>query len=192
MINISVKAKKKKYFKGSLITLLVGIATFSFFSFCSLFTPIEHSIAAAIQSVLITNKANNPVFIKDVDLAARQPFQWDKTVDFDPSQLGGSASFTVPAGKRLVIEFVSGDIFVTKGKIVTFGVNTTVNGTATAHHLLLTPQGGSGGYIESYLASQSLRLYADSNTTVTLGVNSTEGGDTKGFFTVSGYLVNLP
>jgi hypothetical protein len=111
-------------------------------------------------------------------------------VDFDPTQLGQSVSFAVPAGKRLVIEYVSGNAFVDIGDAVVFSVSTTVNGVLAHHKLVLTPVGPSGGFAKGYTASQSLILYADSETDVTIYVGNTLGGRATMHASISGYLVH--
>ena len=53
-------------------------------------------------NVSVINTPAEPVPMRDVDNPARQPFHLQ--------MFGDNNSFTVPAGKRLVIEFVSGRI----------------------------------------------------------------------------------
>lgn len=141
------------------------------------------------------SRRSMPVIIENTpittEIAPRQPFQWGVlNVDFDPTQLGASVSFTVPSEKRLVIEYVSGRTFVDIGDVVAFSVSTTVNGILVHHQLALTPAGPSGGFAKSYTASQSGRLYADSGTEVTVNANNTLGGRATMHASISGYLVD--
>lgn len=141
------------------------------------------------DQVQVINDVASPIPVYDV--ADKQPFQWSvMNVDFDPTQLGQSVSFAVPAGKRLVIEYVSGNAFVDIGDAVVFSVSTTVNGVLAHHKLVLTPVGPSGGFAKGYTASQSLILYADSETDVTIYVGNTLGGRATMHASISGYLVH--
>ena len=142
-----------------------------------------------VDNVNVVNNENNPVPVYNV--ADKQPFQWSvMNVDFAPTQLGQSVSFSVSAGKRLVIEYVSGNTFVDIGDAVVFSVSTTVNGVLAHHQLVLTPVGPSGGFAKGYTASQSLILYADPETDVTIYVGNTLGGRATMHASISGYIVN--
>lgn len=144
---------------------------------------------AASQRVKVVNGENRPIPVYNV--ADKQPFQWSvMNVDFDPTQLGASVSFTVPAGKRLVIEYVSGNVFVDIGDAVVFSVSTTVNDVLAHHQLILTPVGSSGGFAKGYTASQSLLLNADSETEVTVYAGNTLGGRATMHTAISGYIVD--
>jgi hypothetical protein len=132
------------------------------------------------------------VYVRDVDNPARRPFQQELTWQNDPTQLGGGASFTVPPGKRLVIEYVSANVVISTGEVVSFFVRTTVNGTVARHFVDAIPRGPSGGYSKSYVMNQEVRLYAGPGTRVDLFANNTLGGESYGIGTVSGYLVDIP
>jgi len=142
------------------------------------------------KTVQVVNDVTSPIPVYDV--VDKQPFQYSiMNVDFDPTQLGQSVSFTVPAGKLLVIEYVSGNAFVDIGEAVVFSVSTTVNGVFANHQLVLTPVGPSGGFAKGYTASQSLILYADPETDVTIYVGNTLGGRATMHTSISGYLIDL-
>lgn len=137
----------------------------------------------------MTNTADNPVQARDVDRAAQEPFQKNFRMTFDPGQLGTSATFTVPNGKRLVLEYVSGTFATENGMVVIFSVTTTVGQATADHRVVLDPQGAAGGYPASFTGAQELHVYADPGTAVTLYSGRQQGGGGGGLAAVSGYLV---
>jgi hypothetical protein len=82
-------------------------------------------IADAVRKVIVANDHANPVpttvtntptvavaslptvVVQDRDEPARQPFQRPGSFQIHATASGGSDSFAVPAGKRLVIEYIS-------------------------------------------------------------------------------------
>jgi hypothetical protein len=165
-----------------------GLGVFAALALLMSFTNVVPATAAALQQVLVTNTATNPVLTRNVDQFAQTPFQQSFDIKFVPSQLGGSATFTVPSGKRLVLEDVSGNFMTQNGMVVDFSVTTTVAGVTACYWLVLSPQGAAGGYPVSYTADQQVRLYAGPGTTVTLSANRQLGGSGEGYASVSGYL----
>lgn len=153
-------------------TKLSSIFTVVTIAICLLLTPLYTLAAPPVENV-----------------DENKPFQWSDIVDFDPMQSGGYVFFTVPAGKRLVIEYVTGNVGIDTGDVVAFYISTTVNGVLTKHWLLPTAVGPAGGFAKSYIANQSLILYADAETVVTIYAGNTSGGRAAMFASVSGYLV---
>ncbi len=165
----------------------IKIAICITFLIMSLF-PMSTSAEQYSRRSIPVTIVNTPVTTK---IAPLQAFQWGvMNVDFDPTQLGASVSFVIPDGKRLVIEYVSGNVFVDIGDAVVFSVSTTVDGVLAHHQLVLTPLGPSGGFAKGYTASQSMRLYADSGTEVTVYAGNTLGGRATMHASISGYLVD--
>ena len=70
----------------------------------------------AVQDVLVKNTLTNPVLSRLADNPARQPFQ--QVLMSDPAFPAAPQSFTVPTGKCLVSEFVSGYINMPTGERV--------------------------------------------------------------------------
>jgi len=148
-------------------------------------------VTLAARPVEVVNNENSPIPVHDVDKPTIQPFQKELNFDFNPANTGGGSSFVVPAGKRLVIEFVSGNIHLEQGKALSFSISANVNGTTAHHRLLLNELWPWGIYSMSYNVSQNLKIYADPLAEVLVYVNNTEGGDGCVFVSVSGYLVDL-
>ena len=132
--------------------------------------------------------ANTPIVTTQTDPAApSQPFQHTFQTEA-PNDIRTSESIVVPAHKRLVIEYVSASLNEYPAG---------VGGTA----YLVTTAGGETVYYYTVShaqdfnkRSQSVRIYADPGTTVTVGASSDNystphiGTDTE----VSGYYVDVP
>jgi hypothetical protein len=127
---------------------------------------------------------STPIPVKDVDHQPRQVAQFTLFVP-------GPDTYTVPAGKQLVIEFVSGSLKVNSSDPNVFG------------EALLTGSGASGfthvfaATVTSYengvpapsrfAFTQACRIYASAGSQVQL-----HGGFILGSINVSGYLVDAP
>src|SRR5689334_18291456 len=76
--------------------------------------------------------------VKDEDNPARQPVQFNSFVTFAAGQQFATVSppFVVPAHKRLVIEMVTGEIFVPTGQEVRVTLVTTAAGNFSPNHKL--------------------------------------------------------
>lgn len=131
--------------------------------------------------------ANTPLLTTLTEPAApTQPFQYlFQTVDSGPHT---SQSIVVPAHKRLVIEYISASLNEYPSGIGG-GVylETVAGGQDVTYYLTDSIQ-------DFAKRNQSLRIYADPGTTVTVGADSSNfvtgpiGTDTE----VSGYYVNVP
>ena len=100
----------------------------------------------------------------------------------------GSGTFTVPAGVRLVIDYVSADIGCAVGGNVLFDVATYLNGAEVEAHLPVFNNGVILGQ-QVFSVSSTTHIYADPLTTVTialLGPTSGSGGSIVGVY---GHLV---
>jgi len=153
---------------------------------------------AALAAVALTLPAV-PTFaqysspIHDVDNAARQPVQFQLTVSGQDGMgnIGGTA-YTVPPGKRLVIETVTGNISVPVPQFVEYHLGVTAGGMVLSHLIHVDPPIAFNGYNNIY-TTVAARLYADPGTDVSLGVfRGPAIGTWTAKLTVSGYLVNLP
>lgn len=151
------------------------------------------------NTVQIGNKVTNPVIVRSAD--QRQPFQKSVSVAWVNGSNYAADSFAVPTGKRLVIEIVSaeGTFEGADNKLLTFSIGTTINGTPAAYSLPFIVQGAAFSLPNStnpyyyYAASQSLRLYADSGTPVSVKAFRVTTTASGGFtMNISGYLEDAP
>ncbi|HVF46554.1 MAG TPA: hypothetical protein VNA17_03210 [Pyrinomonadaceae bacterium] len=139
-------------------------------------------------TVGITTTENAPLLVRDIHNPARQPFH--RSV-FLPA-----TTFSVPAGKRLFIEFASMNMSVSTGcQVITLTVQTSVGGDTAFFSLPPTHvpnPAGSGRNFDT--VGQQVRIYADPGTQVSflLFTQATGACNPLGTFSVSGYLVDVP
>lgn len=132
--------------------------------------------------------------VRDVDNPARQRIEATINVNlFDGQSVGLSTLTTVPAGKTLVVEYISIDGRLTNQRLVSTRVGAFMQDQdlGRSHFLTLTNEGVDQFGRQVFIASQSMRLYflQGTDVVVTSERNSVDG---FGFVTVtlSGYLVN--
>jgi hypothetical protein len=170
------------------------------------------SFNGVAQPVSFSNATGIPLFTRDVDNPARQPVFGSCGVINQLPTNGGfvscNISFTsptssfssVPAGQRLVIEFVSVEADVPTGtKALRFGIQTTVGNANTdvgfVPSTLIGTLNINGVNLDEYKVGQQTRIYEDTNATVraeVLASDTTYSNPYSIFVTVSGYLVNVP
>lgn len=131
-----------------------------------------------------TVKIDSAQTLKVVESSVREPFQVHVSVS-SSDRFDGLNSFDVPAGKRLVVEFVSawlskpGGIFIEVGSNGP-GINLPVQ----------TLMKYANGYLdERYGASQEARLYATGTVRVLSAQNSNTTAGHFGAVTIAGYLI---
>ncbi len=112
--------------------------------------------------------------VREVNSPGRQPFAVRLVVQ-------SNSTFTVPAGKRLVITTVSA---ATVGTDTFIGINTAVNGVTSD---LFIPYTSKGGDSFVNLAGEAL-AHADPGTTITVS----QFGPDVAIAAVHGYYVDVP
>jgi len=126
-----------------------------------------------------------PQLVRDIDNPARQPFQ--RQLGFEVTEFGGFSSFTVPAGKRLVIEYVSASGVVPSGDSMQYLVV-----TGEVQNFIPVAQQASAPGVVFCVAGLQTRLYAEPGTSVTLGALRTGStGTSSANISISGYLVDI-
>jgi hypothetical protein len=99
--------------------------------------------------------------IATTDASARQSFQERLVANIPGGQFAGQASFTVPTGKRLIIQFVSAGWVVAAGdRIGQVTVDTETDGVVATHHFAAVFTGPRAGG-DTWSVSQDTSLYAD-------------------------------
>lgn len=155
--------------------------------------------AADVKDVRVVNAPDEPVPITGKVLLgpSKEVFQRDVSIEVPAGSLSHGTTFSVPSGKRLVMEFVSGSTRVDAAELVRVNVRTTAAGEVVSHTVAPSvyrrelPAGITPDFIVTF--AQSLRLYADPGTTVTVTATRSENQEiTPTFFAlaVSGYLVD--
>ena len=128
---------------------------------------------------------------------SKEPFQQDVSVLVDAGVLSNTVSFAVPSGKRLVLEYVSGNTRVDDQELVRVNILTTAGGVSATHTLapivfhrpFEAPT--HADFIVTY--GQTVRIYADPGTQVSVMATRSENAEiTATFFqlALSGYMVN--
>jgi hypothetical protein len=113
-------------------------------------------------------------------------FQIQLAVDLRETFVGTN-SFTVPSGKRLVIEYVSASGVVPSGSSLIYSVT-----TGSVQHWIPVTQQAADSYQVLFIAGQQTRLYAEPGTTVIVGVlRAGIGGTASANISISGSLVDV-
>ena len=157
---------------------------------------IRSAALAAVTLITLTlpGLAQYASPMHDVAVEARQPVQFKLELDgTDGSPSLGANAYQVPAGKRLVIEQVTGRVGIPSPQIIEASIVLTAGGLSNAQHFLrFDPPLPLNGDSE-YYTTLPVRFYADPGTFVGLRVaRYPTTGNWAVLITVSGYLVNLP
>lgn len=181
---------------------LTGVGVFALslgLSLSGISQTVASGLQKGVQQVLITNKSMvvrvdaSGNTVQDVPSSPLQPVQFGARIDFKTSATGEetTTAYTVPSGKRLVIEFVSAhysqqtsDAFAQAG----FSV-----GSGPSFFIPLTNEVGRGaGFDFEYVGSEMTRVYADAGQQIVIhaphsAITATPASVALSF---SGYLVN--
>jgi hypothetical protein len=143
-------------------------------------TTVSGSVAATV-----TNTDTNPVPVKLVDRPeGGRPFQTRLCTfaEFSGGNSGGCfgtpGSFEVPNGRRMVIEYVSGECSISGGAQVRVGVGTLAGGAGANHRFHLYQDVLDPRFLD---LNQQTRIYADAGTTVGISFSAGSGGANPGF-----------
>lgn len=151
------------------------------------------AIHPANNSVQVANTDESPVPVRMM-MPARVPFQARASGSFGAGSVAASSLIAVPAGKRLVIEYVSSFVTLPAGQnLPQASIALQAGGTSVQHALRREAHGPHfSGTDEIFVVSEQLRLYADPASTIVFSFarNSTVGTGTVGV-TVSGYLEDV-
>jgi hypothetical protein len=154
-------------------------------------SPLDVNVVNQPQ-VNIINTIKNPLPVGDVQNPAFNPFQVDARFSLGRGQGAGEA--VLPgvgrAGQRVVIEHVTVGASIPDGQRVVAYIKLG----EIEHSLVLTFQ-GDWGSSQRFRASQPIKLYSvgGADGIALAGVErSGSAGSASFYFTVSGYLVDLP
>ena len=154
------------------LSLVVGMAT-------------SHQVRAAVSAlVTVSNTSANPVPTESVD--ASNAFQYDTTMGF------ASTSVPIPAGKRLVVDFiaVNGEVSSLDGPIQPSVIlESALNGGNSANYYFEPAPSPVTISVENQLQlGKDVKIYADS-----LSISTAFAGYSPNFFSlhisISGHLV---
>lgn len=142
---------------------------------------------AAGSGITLTPVGNTLTIASAVSNPAQSAFQASVEMALDPNDFGsGFTTVSIPAGKRLVIEYIAIKVFL-DGECQPMQITTTVNGVQTKQFMQLpVDTNGFGNALD-----KQVRIYAENS--ITFSAISRSGSDNKIYnITISGYLVDLP
>jgi hypothetical protein len=177
---------------------LISIATLTMISAVLVFLSAGQTQAQYSSPVRVVNAPSQPAQTRDVDTPRRQPFHGSATFSFTAGSAfaTGVFDFTVPAGKRAVIEFVSANGSLPSGQqineaeVVT-NMFLTGGGTGQKRHTVLVNTQATS-VLDRFVISQPILQYADLGTPeIRLNRGATTG---TGAFeaSISGHLIDTP
>jgi len=135
----------------------------------------------------------SPLMVRDLDNPALQPIQASGLCTAQEPNGGCAVEiYTVPEGKRLVIEFVSMLAVVPSGQQASLDIGTKVNGQFSHFHIPYSQPALGGSAVAVTNIAQQLRIYADPGTTVGVNCASTSSKGATFDISFAGYLVNIP
>jgi hypothetical protein len=158
----------------------------------------RHAGAQTVQDVNVVNTpaievVNTPT-VEVANVAGAQPFQKRFLLDIFANQYNDFATFAVPPGKILVIEFVSVHSWLPAAQTFYGKVTTVAGGTAAVFYFRSEPLGDQFSQVDQRAVSSPTRIYADPGTNVQLLVERSHvsGSMTSIDFSISGHLLNVP
>jgi hypothetical protein len=138
---------------------------------------------------------------KGQDSTTKTPVQFMLSCIIPTQQLICNNQVTVPAGKQLIIEFVSARVSISSDqspqlRVLTPSFNLAVPGGTInlGHYIALNLSPRIPNSADSYYASQIVRLYSMQGGTITIEGRrfNTATGTANFDVTFSGYLIDLP
>jgi hypothetical protein len=145
--------------------------------------------------VKVNNTVTDPVRVRNVNDAI-QPFQAAATCSATGGTTGACSAniFTVPTGKRAVIEYFSGTGLINTaplGQVFSVSLTTEISGVMQQNAVPnITINGTAGGGKGAW--GQQVRLYADPGPIIVANADDNELQSSIVGFGINGYLVDVP
>jgi hypothetical protein len=167
--------------------------------------PVQITGSPSISgTVLVGNPVSNPVRVRDVNDGA-QPVHASLSCSIPGGSIIGCTGtlYTVPSGKRLVIEYASLQATcILPGQSASLRIGTSLGGVGVGHVISQAPAAtsASGAFgcnnpagSSRTAGGQHVRIYADPLTSVSGEVlRETNFGTAQFTYAISGYLVDVP
>ena len=152
-------------------------------------------VAANTSNVNVVNTPNvniaNTPIVQDRDNPARQPFTYFADKFWIGNVPNVSFNFTVPGGKRLVIEQVSVIAHLTASTTQKLSARVVILVSPFPFYRFVGTDAGQTDFV----ASSQMRCYADAGTSVRILVTRSDtngGGADSAEVSLSGYLIDMP
>jgi hypothetical protein len=143
-------------------------------------------------TVQVGNTAASPVPVHDTATPKRTPFQRSISFLLQDGDFGDIASFTVPDGKRLVIEYASCYIPSPPDHFILDIGTRDSSGTEVVYMLPVIQEFNTSDRGHSAIAGQVVKLFSEPGTEVDFqAVRTTSTGTISVFFAISGYLEDV-
>jgi len=162
-------------------------------------TTVQGVVAGSVEvtNTPSVNVASLPtVLVQSRDEPARQPFQHFGSFQIQDPAFGGSDSFTVPNGKRLVLEYAairSNILTASPNKIVSFSISNQGGGSIGGFGFVPQTTINSAFDTTGFISAEQIRGYCDPGTSVTVsGIRNTGNGSDTVSYTLIGYLIDVP
>jgi hypothetical protein len=160
---------------------------------------VQGGVSLAPGNVVGIDPTQN--LVRLVGPPALQPYQNASSLFIAPADDTWTWTFTVPTGKLLIIEYVSGSFTKTIGGIndpsqppFLFTLTTTAGGLTTSHVVPVRGIFDYAGTKSWFQIAESLRLYATGGTSVTVTLHHlfSPGYQEQGSVSLSGQLQDAP
>ena len=169
----------------------------------SIVNPLPLPVSGAIglapgSSLTIANGADNPVLVRDVDeRPAYQPFRTRFSVGFSIGESADLVSgYTVPAGKRLVVEDASARAFLPPGQVAEVSLAVLVSGGVFYNRrlpLIFARRTPGISQSDVLVGGDMVRLYLAAGESLgATGGRSSEEATGSIDVQVTGYLIDVP
>ena len=181
----------KLFLSASVLGVLVGVLVLT--------TPLVcHSKPLGVNvmnqpTVTVGNSSASPIPVFNVDNPVSQPVAADIELPLNAGEVFKRFTlFTVPAGKRLVIEYASYWASVGAGDLPFIQIMAAVGGPTIFYAVPVSKVGAQGGG-DFFSGAQNLRVYANPGTDVTIQFDrNLSATPATGRMAFSGYLVDVP
>jgi hypothetical protein len=156
------------------------------------------SLALFMPGVAQTQSYSSPM--RDVDNPARQPVNLQEGITVLPNHRGGSTSviYTVPAGKRLIIDYIGAYSSVFNGETALLIEVSAYDPNGSPTSYAIAPLTNGAPYadhndVHPVIASQQVSMFANPGDQIVVQC-VTDGGAPGAQIgaSITGYLVNLP
>jgi len=155
--------------------------------------PVTGTIGlSGTANVTVTNTGSNPLPVVTLNLDDSVLNAFQTRVLFGGGNPQSDKEFTVPTGKRLVIQSITATVEIGVGQRPELFLRLRLGANATNHVVPLTFVGLNFFNRDQYQALHSTRWFADGGTKVEFVARALVGPDTTGTdVSVSGYLVDV-
>lgn len=147
-------------------------------------------------NVTVTNAPSNPLPVVTLNANDSALNAFQKRVLFGAGNPAADMQFTIPAGKRLVIQSIAAEVTIATGQRPEVFLALVFDGKTTTLYVPLTfAATDSGEGKDYYQGLHATRFFADGGTTVLVSASPIAFSPVNSVLidmTVSGYLVDMP